>query len=122
MCDRCIDTYLDTKTETAYNQKLDPRGHPKQRKHTYSMQAESLAPTRQRKAIHTASPLKKKKKKKLLIPAAQLLLALPAEIDLQRRRPYINKGDLAARGSRINSLCMKPLEARSSLACKTLLL
>lgn len=120
MCDRCIDTYLDTKTETAYNQKLDPRGHPKQRRHTYSMQAESLAPTRQRKAIHTASPLKKKRK--MLIPAAQQLLALPAEIDLQRRRPYINKGDLAARGSRINSLCMKPLETHSSLACKTLLL
>lgn len=40
----------------------------------------------------------------MLIPAAQQLLALPAEIDLQRRRPYINKGDLAARGSRIKQL------------------
>lgn len=61
-------------------------------------------------------------KKKVLIPAAQPLLALPGEIDLQRSWPYINKGDLAVHGSRINSLCMKPLEADLSPACKTLLL
>lgn len=89
-------------------------------KYTYSMQAVYLAPARQRKVIHTASPLEKKKKK--LIPVAQPLLTLPGEIDLQKSRPYINKGDLAEHGSRINSLCMKPGEAHSSLPCKTLLL
>lgn len=48
--------------------------------------------------------------------------ALPEEIDLQRSQANINKGDLAVHGSRIKSLCMKPLEIHLSLVCKMLLL